>query len=89
MQEYVAGTGTLTLNQPASQIAYTPTGTIVATDVQSAINALDSGKPTISSGAGIPGTTPTKVGDIYVDTTGLKLYFATATSSSGDWTIAN
>jgi len=45
--------------------------------------------PTISSGAGAPGTTPGKVGDMYVDTTGDKIYVATATASSADWTILN
>jgi hypothetical protein len=45
--------------------------------------------PTISSGSGAPGTTPAKIGDIYVDTSGLKLYFATGVASSSDWTIAN
>ena len=45
--------------------------------------------PTISSGSGAPGTTPTKVGDIYVDTSGKKLYIATGTTNSGDWTITN
>lgn len=45
--------------------------------------------PTISSGTSAPATTPAKVGDIYVDTSAKKLYFATGTSSSSDWTIAN
>lgn len=45
--------------------------------------------PVISSGTAAPATTPTKVGDIYVDTTNKKLYFATGIASSADWTIAN
>jgi hypothetical protein len=45
--------------------------------------------PTISSGASAPGSTPTKVGNIYIDTVAKKLYFAAATSSSSDWIIAN
>jgi uncharacterized protein with FMN-binding domain len=45
--------------------------------------------PTISSGTVVPATTPAKVGDIYVDTSAKKLYFATGTASSADWTIAN
>ena len=45
--------------------------------------------PTISSGAGAPGTTPAKVGDIYVDTTGKKMYAATGITNSTDWTIVN
>jgi len=43
--------------------------------------------PTISSGTSAPATTPTKVGDMFVDTTGKKIYVATGVSSSGDWTI--
>jgi hypothetical protein len=45
--------------------------------------------PLISTGAAAPATTPGKVGDIFIDTVNKKLYFATGTSSSADWTIAN
>jgi hypothetical protein len=45
--------------------------------------------PTISTGTAAPTTTPAKVGDIYVDTTNKKLYFAAGISSSSDWIIAN
>ena len=45
--------------------------------------------PIITSGTSAPATTPNKVGDIFVDTSAKKLYFATGTSSSADWTIAN
>lgn len=45
--------------------------------------------PTITSGTSAPSSTPGKVGDIYVDITAKKLYFATGTSSSSDWIIAN
>ena len=44
--------------------------------------------PIISSGSGVPTTTPDKIGDIYVDTTNFKFYTAKGTSSSADW-IAN
>ena len=38
-----------------------------------------------SSGAGAPSSTPANLGDIYIDTTNLKIYIATGTSSSADW----
>jgi len=38
-----------------------------------------------SSGAGVPSSTPSNLGDIYIDTTNLKIYIATGTSSSSDW----
>ena len=41
--------------------------------------------PTISSGSGAPGTTPSKVGDLYIDTNAPALYYAKATASSADW----
>ncbi len=50
---------------------------------------LYANSPTVSSGTAAPGTTPSKVGDIFIDITNKKLYFATGTSSSSDWTIAN
>lgn len=39
----------------------------------------------ITSGAGAPSGTPGKVGDIYIDTTNLKIYIATGSSSSSDF----
>ncbi len=47
--------------------------------------ALSANVPTISSGSGAPGTTPGKIGDLYVDTAGPTLYFAKGTASSADW----
>jgi len=38
-----------------------------------------------SSGAGVPSATPTNIGDIYIDTTNLKIYIATGVASSADW----
>lgn len=57
--------------------------------VTSAIQTQLNTKPTISSGTSAPATTPGKVGDIFVDTSALKLYFSAGTSSSADWIIAN
>jgi hypothetical protein len=45
--------------------------------------------PNISSGEGAPSSTPSKVGDLYFDTSGEKVYGATGTSSSSDWKILN
>lgn len=45
--------------------------------------------PTISSGDGAPTSTPTKVGDIYVDKTGDDAYIAVGTASSADWEKTN
>lgn len=42
-----------------------------------------------NSGTSAPASTPGKVGDIFVDTSAKKLYFATGIASSADWTIAN
>ena len=39
----------------------------------------------IESGAGVPSSTPDKVGDIYIDTSNLRIYIATGTSTSSDW----
>ena len=57
--------------------------------VTSAIQTQIDGKPTISSGAGAPATTPSKVGDIYIDTTGDDAYIAVGTASSSDWEKSN
>lgn len=68
------------------------TGTLASqTDLQSALDAKASASttPTISSGAGAPASTPTKVGDVYIDTTGDNAYIAVGTASSADWEISN
>ena len=45
--------------------------------------------PRVSSGSGVPTSTPFRVGDIYIDTTGKIVYVATGTGGSGDWTAVN
>lgn len=42
-------------------------------------------KTTVSSGSGAPASTPSNVGDIYVDTTDDIIYIASGTASSADW----
>lgn len=65
-------------------------GGIITTD-SSFGNAGMSGAtfPIISSGTVAPTSTPTKPGDIYVNTSGPTVYIATGNSSSGDWTAVN
>lgn len=41
----------------------------------------------ISSGSGAPGSTPGRVGELYIDTTADRAYISTGTSSSADWDI--
>lgn len=43
----------------------------------------------ISSGAGVPGSTPTRVGEVYIDTTNDTAYISTDTASSADWTLVS
>lgn len=45
--------------------------------------------PNVYTGTAAPATTPLAVGDLFVDTTGKKIYCATGTASSADWTILN
>lgn len=56
-------------------------------DVTDAANVSAAGAAMISSGAGAPGSTPAKVGNIYIDTTGGRVYVATDTASSADWDL--
>lgn len=39
----------------------------------------------VSTGAGVPSSTPENIGDIYYDTTNGKFYLAAGTSSASDW----
>lgn len=41
------------------------------------------------TGTAAPNTTPTAVGQIYVDTNAGKVYISVGTSSSSDWAILN
>ena len=54
-------------------------------DVTDATNVAAAGAPIISSGAGAPASTPSAVGDLYVDTTGDTVWAAAGTASSADW----
>jgi hypothetical protein len=58
-------------------------------NVTDADNVSSAGAPIISSGSGAPSGSPTKVGDIYIDTTGDNAYIAVGTSSSSDWEVSN
>lgn len=53
------------------------------------VTATQIGAPTISSGTSSPTSTPSKVGDIYVDTANIKTYVAKGTSSTADWIKQN
>ena len=78
------------LADSASQPGHTHTASDIS-DFDSAVaaNSTVVAKPTISSGAGSPSSTPTKVGDIYIDTTGDDAYIAVGTASSADWEKTN
>ena len=43
----------------------------------------------VTSGAGIPATTPSALGLIYIRTSTSKVYISTGTASSADWSIVN
>lgn len=45
--------------------------------------------PDITTGTAVPTTTPSRIGNMYVDTTNKKIYFATGHTSSADWTVVN
>lgn len=40
-------------------------------------------------GSGAPSSTPTFVGQMYIDTANTKVYIATASTSSASWTLMN
>ncbi len=58
---------------------------VSAETIQDIVDSL----PAITSGTTAPSSTPTKIGDIYVNTSGSKVYIAKGTSSSADWLILN
>ena len=79
-------------NQLADQIDTNTSklaGIEAGADVTDATNVAAAGAPIITSGAGAPASTPAKVGDIYIDTTGDDAYIAVGTASSADWEKSN
>ncbi len=44
---------------------------------------------TVSSGTSAPSSTPTTLGQMYIDTSAVKVYISTGISSSADWTLVN
>lgn len=83
----LSGNGSLKLNKYGlGSFTGSPTRSL---QVDASGNIIEGLTPNITSGVIAPATTPAKVGDIYVDTAAKKLYFASGTTSSADWTIAN
>jgi len=69
-------------------------GTIAPLSINAAngrlkVTAILANAPTVSTGTAAPNSTPANIGDLYVDTTNHKLYFADGTASSSNWVIAN
>ena len=54
-------------------------------DLSSAASSDATAVPIISTGTSAPTTTPSVVGDIFVDTTNNTVYIATGIASSADW----
>lgn len=52
---------------------------------------LDSNDASLVASSGVlpPSSTPSYIGQFFVDTSAKKLYFAAGTSSSADWIITN
>ena len=52
-------------------------------------NKVSTDAPNISTGTAVPTTTPSKIGDMFVDTTNKNVYIAVGTTDSGDWEHMN
>jgi hypothetical protein len=73
----------------ANTVDFVNNSTVTGATIKDALSNLKLSSPEISSGIVAPTSTPTKVGDIYIDTVAKKMYSATGISSSADWTILN
>jgi hypothetical protein len=98
LQEFVEDTMSTTITSADSTISTSyddGAGTLSLTVNEAlvdhnSLNNLTTGDPhtqysLIASGAGAPVTTPSRVGLIYVDTTGDEIYISDDTTASGDW----
>jgi len=43
----------------------------------------------VTSGSGAPSSTPSRIGRLYIDTSGEKVYISTGIASSANWKIMN
>jgi hypothetical protein len=66
----------------------TTLGSVTATEWNTMVGVIKS-KPTVTTGTAAPISTPSVVGDMFVDTTNAKVYIATGTTSSADWKVMN
>jgi len=83
----IGGTGNIKFNKYGTG---TKTGTYAySLSVDSTGVIIETVMPIVTTGTAAPATTPAKVGDMFIDTTNKKLYIATGTASSADWTITN
>jgi len=77
-----------TADQSAAEIAAMSQdwrGTGAETLIQATTALQSAGGSNVTSGAGAPSSTPSAVGDVYIDTTADVAYIATGTASSADW----
>lgn len=84
--------GTQPTASVASQSEITYRGGIITNDISYGNDGMSKATfPIISSGTVAPAPTfaPTKVGDIYVNTTSKKVYIASGNTASTDWNILN
>lgn len=80
------------LQPTAGSVGIGTTNPTTALDVNGTVKATAlsvTTVPTISTGTAAPSSTPGKIGDIYVDYTNHKFYFAECATSSACWIIAN
>jgi hypothetical protein len=90
VQSVAGKTGSITLDaDDVSETAGKKWAGETGADVTDADNVSTAGASMISSGAGAPSSTPSKVGNIYIDETNDKIYLATDTTSSADWTLVD
>jgi len=82
------GTLISTVGSDMTPFTIASTGFVTNLNVDMVDGVHASSLPIITTGTSAPSSNPTKAGDIYVDTSAKKLYFATSTASAG-WTIAN
>ena len=85
-------------NQLTNGAGYITTYTVTQSDVtqhQAALSITESqisdlgNYSAVTSGAGAPSSTPTALGDIYIDTTNDDAYIAVGTASAADWEKSN
>lgn len=85
----VGAQGQVHIKDPSSSKQALVDTTLLSADRNFAFPDMAGTLCTFTSGSGVPGSTPSSIGQFYIDTLNAKVYASTGTTNAADWKILN